>query len=57
MCSERTRHKSGSQWRNFYGRFKGKALSAKQSEIIQDEFDKLNIDINSSPNQNKKKKK
>ena len=43
MCSELIRHKSGSQWRNFYGRFKGKALSAKQSEIIQDEFAKYSI--------------
>ena len=43
MCSELTRHKSGSQWRNFYGRFKGKSLSAKQSEIIQDEFAKYSI--------------
>ena len=29
----------------------------KQVQIIQDEFDKLNIDINSSPNQNKKRNK
>ena len=43
MCSELTRHKIGSQWRNFYGRFKGKALSAKQSEILRDEFAKYSI--------------
>ena len=43
MCSERTRHKSGSQWRNFYGRFKGKSLSVKQSEAIRDEFAKYSI--------------
>ena len=43
MCSEVTRHKSGSQWRNFYGRFKGKALSAKQSETLRDEFAKYSI--------------
>ena len=43
MCSELSRHKSGSQWRNFYGRFKGKALSAKQSEILRDEFAKYSI--------------
>jgi len=43
MCSELTHHNSGSQWRNFYGRFKGKALSAKQSEILRDEFAKYSI--------------
>lgn len=43
MCSELNRHKSGSQWRNFYGRFKGKSLSAKQSETLQVEFAKYSI--------------
>ena len=43
MCSEVTRHKSGSQWRNFYGRFKGKSLSAKQSQTLRVEFAKYSI--------------
>ena len=43
MCSELTRHKNGSQWRNFYGRFKGKALSAKQSKTIRNELAKYSI--------------
>ena len=43
MCSELTRHKSGSQWRNFYGRFKGKSLSARQSETLRVEFAKYSI--------------
>ena len=43
MCSKLTRQKSGSQWRNFYGRFKGKSLSAKQSETLRVEFAKYSI--------------
>ena len=43
MCSDFSCHKSGAQWRNFYGRFKGKALSAKQSKTLRDEFTKYSI--------------
>ena len=43
MCSDFSCHKSGAQWRNFYGRFKGKALSAKQSKTLRDEFSKYSI--------------
>ena len=43
MCSDFSCHKSGAQWRNFYGRFKGKALSAKQSKTLRDDFTKYSI--------------
>ena len=43
MCSDFSCHKSGAQCRNFYGRFKGKALSAKQSETLRNEFAKYSI--------------
>ena len=44
MCSENNRHKNGTEWRNFYGRFKGKSLSATQSKTLITEFEKYSLE-------------
>ena len=43
MCSENSRHKNGTEWRNFYGRFKGKSLSATQTKALLTEFEKYSL--------------
>ncbi len=43
MCSENNRHKNGTEWRNFYGRFKGKSLSATQTKALRTEFKKYSL--------------
>ena len=43
MCSEVNRHKNGTEWRNFYGRFKGKSLSATQAKALLTEFEKYSL--------------
>ena len=56
MCSEISRHKNGAEWRNFYGRFKGKSLSATQSEALITEFENYsleNISWEENPQRNK----
>ena len=56
MCTEKVRHKSGIKWRNFYGRFKGKSLSAKQHGSLHTEFEKYSLK-NISWEENSKRKK
>ena len=56
MCSEIRRHKNGTEWRNFYGRFKGKNLSAAQAYSLLTEFEKYSLD-NISWEENPKRKK
>ena len=56
MCSEIRRHKNGTEWRNFYGRFKGKSLSATQAEALVTEFENYsleNISWEENPQRNK----
>ena len=43
MCTEIVCHKSGIKWRNFYGRFKGKSLSARQHGSLHTEFEKYSL--------------
>ena len=43
MCSENSRHKNAMEWRNFYGRFKGKSLSAAQTKALLTEFEKYSL--------------
>ena len=43
MCSENNHHKNGTEWRNFYGRFKGKNLSATQRKALLTEFEKYSL--------------
>ncbi len=43
MCSEITHRKTGTDWRNFYGRFKGKSLSATQTNALLNEFVKYSL--------------
>ena len=43
MCSENSRHKNTTEWRNFYGRFKGKSLSATQTKALLTEFEKYSL--------------
>ena len=43
MCSKINRHKNGTEWRNFYGRFKGKSLSAAQAKVLLTEFEKYSL--------------
>ena len=43
MCSINSRHKNGTEWRNFYGRFKGKSLSATQTKALLTEFEKYSL--------------
>ena len=56
MCSEIICHKSGIKWRNFYGRFKGKSLSARQHGSLHTEFEKYSLK-NISWEENSKRKK
>ena len=56
MCSEIICHKSGMKWRNFYGRFKGKSLSARQQGSLLTEFEKYSLK-NISWEENSKRKK
>ena len=56
MCTEIVRHKSGIKWRNFYGRFKGKSLSARQHGSLHTEFEKYSLK-NISWEENSKRKK
>ena len=44
MCSEVSRRKNRTEWRNFYGRFKGKSLSATQSGALNTEFKKYSLE-------------
>lgn len=37
----RDRHPSGAPWRNFYGRFKGKALRQSQERLLDEDLDGL----------------
>ncbi|RKF16845.1 tRNA (guanosine(46)-N7)-methyltransferase TrmB [Roseovarius spongiae] len=37
----RDRHPSGAPWRNFYGRFKGKALRPSQEALLREDLDGL----------------
>ena len=43
MCRQINRHKNGTEWRNFYGRFKGKGLSAIQTDALLTEFKKYSL--------------
>lgn len=56
MCTEIVPHKSGIKWRNFYGRFKGKSLSARQHGSLHTEFEKYSLK-NISWEENSKRKK
>ena len=56
MCTEIVSHKSGIKWRNFYGRFKGKSLSARQHGSLHTEFEKYSLK-NISWEENSKRKK
>ena len=56
MCSEIIHHKTGTEWRNFYGRFKGKSLSATQTDALLTEFVKYSIG-NISLQENPQRKK
>lgn len=56
MCTEIVRHKSRIKWRNFYGRFKGKSLSARQHGSLHTEFEKYSLK-NISWEENSKRKK
>ena len=56
MCTEIVPHKSGIKWRNFYGRFKGKSLSARQQGSLHTEFEKYSLK-NISWEENSKRKK
>jgi hypothetical protein len=38
---EQTQHPSGSPWRNFYGRFKGKTLRPAQIEALDEDLERL----------------
>ena len=40
---ENTHHPSGSPWRNFYGRFKGKTLRPAQIEALDEDLDRLSV--------------
>ena len=56
MCIEISRHKNGTEWRNFYGRFKGKSLSARQTDALLTEFEKYslsNISLKENPQRKK----
>ena len=44
MCSEINRNKNGTEWRNFYGRFKGKSLSLAQSEALLTQYEKYSLE-------------
>ena len=44
MCSEVSSRKNRTEWRNFYGRFKGKSLSATQSGALNTEFKKYSLE-------------
>ena len=44
MRNEVNRHKNGTEWRNFYGRFKGKSLSATQTGALLTEFKKYSLE-------------
>lgn len=56
MCSEINRHKNGTEWRNFYGRFKGKSLSPAQSEALLTQYEKYSLE-NISWDENPQRKK
>tara|TARA_B100000609_G_scaffold196884_1_gene193006 strand:- start:935 stop:1651 length:717 start_codon:yes stop_codon:yes gene_type:complete len=56
MCREINRHKNGTEWRNFYGRFKGKNLSNTQTDALLTEFKKYSLG-NISWEENPKRKK
>jgi tRNA (guanine-N7-)-methyltransferase len=56
MCTEIVCHKSGIKWRNFYGRFKGKSLSARQHGSLHTEFEKYSLK-NISWEENSKREK
>ena len=56
MCSEIIHHKTKTEWRNFYGRFKGKSLSATQTDALLTEFVKYSIG-NISLQENPQRKK
>ena len=56
MCSEIIHHKTKKEWRNFYGRFKGKSLSATQTDALLTEFVKYSIG-NISLQENPQRKK
>ena len=56
MCSEINRHKNGTEWRNFYGRFKGKSLSPTQSEALLTQYKKYSLE-NISWDENPQRKK
>ena len=56
MCTEIVRHKSGIKLRNFYGRFKGKSLSARQHGSLHTEFEKYSLK-NISWEENSKREK
>ena len=49
MCSEINRHKNGTEWRNFYGRFKGKSLSPAQSEALLSQYENCLLYTSPSP--------
>ena len=40
---EQTQHPSGSPWRNFYGRFKGKTLRPAQIEALDEDLERLSV--------------
>jgi len=43
MCTKDSFHKYGTEWRNFYGRFKGKGLSITQSQALLNEFERYSL--------------
>ena len=43
MCSEIIHYKTEKEWRNFYGRFRGKRLSAAQTDALLTEFVKYSL--------------
>ncbi|WP_417606468.1 tRNA (guanine(46)-N(7))-methyltransferase TrmB [Primorskyibacter flagellatus] len=51
----RDTHPSGAPWRNFYGRFKGKALRPSQEVYLQEDLDALSpgtVDWETNPDRN-----
>ena len=43
MCGEIINYKTGTEWRNFYGRFRGKSLSAAQTDALLNGFVKYSL--------------
>ena len=56
MCSEVNNYKTGTEWRNFYGRLRGKSLSAAQTDALLTQFVKYSLS-NISWEENPQRKK